>query len=57
METDALDGMAELCLEAHALIDAHGTPEMRATIRLLLVQIGRELVRRETGQQGNPKGR
>ncbi|GJD45057.1 hypothetical protein AFCDBAGC_2926 [Methylobacterium cerastii] len=47
MATDTLDRMAEVCLEAHALIEAHGTPEMRATIRLLLLQLGRELVRRE----------
>ena len=57
MATDTLDRMAEVCLEAHALIEAHGTPEMRATIRLLLLQLGRELVRRETESQREREGR
>ena len=57
MATDPLDRMAEICLEAHALIEAHGTPEMRATIRLLLLQLGRALVRRESEPRGERDGR
>lgn len=51
---DALDRMAELCLEAHALIDDHGTPEMQVTIRLLLLQVGRALADRESPPPGDP---
>jgi hypothetical protein len=53
--TDKLDRMAEVCLEAHALIDAGGTPAMRAMIRLLLLQIGREMARRQAEPRGKPQ--
>lgn len=43
---DDLDAVAEACIEAHAVIERNGTPEMRAAIRTLLHIVGREIGRR-----------
>lgn len=42
-----IDAMVEACLKAHDLVKAHGTPEMQATMRILLLQIGQEIAHEE----------
>ncbi len=43
-----IDAMVEACLRAHELVQAHGTPEMQATMRILLFQVGQKIARRRT---------
>jgi hypothetical protein len=45
--TSKIDAMVEACLKAHDLVKAHSTPEMQATMRILLLQIGQEIAREE----------
>jgi len=40
-----LDAVAEACIAAHAAIEEHGTPEMKALIRTLLLIVGKEIAR------------
>lgn len=41
-----MERLAELCIEAHDLIEQAGTPEMKATIKALLVRVGFGLAER-----------
>lgn len=43
-----IDEMVEACLRAHELVKVHGTPEMQATMRILLFQVGRKIADRRT---------
>lgn len=44
--TDPLERLADHCLDARELIDETGTEAMRPLIDLLLLEIGRALVRK-----------
>lgn len=39
-----MERLAEICIEAHDLIEQAGTPEMKATIEALLIRVGFGLV-------------
>ena len=50
-ETDnPMERLAELCIEAHGLIEEAGTPEMKATLEALLVRVGFGLAERLAAQ-------
>ncbi|SFL15808.1 hypothetical protein [Methylobacterium pseudosasicola] len=38
-----LDAIADACIAAHAVIDDHGTPQMKMLIRVLLHVVAREI--------------
>ena len=40
-----LDVVADACIAAHAAIEEHGTAEMKALIRTLLLIVGKEMAR------------
>lgn len=42
----SMERLAELCIEAHDLIEQAGTPEMKATIEALLMRVGFGLAER-----------
>ncbi|WP_375455321.1 hypothetical protein [uncultured Methylobacterium sp.] len=41
-----MERLAEICIEAHGLIERAGTPEMKAAIEALLVRVGFGLAER-----------
>ena len=41
-----MERLAEICIEAHGLIEEAGTPEMKATLEALLVRVGFGLAER-----------
>ncbi|MCJ2034596.1 hypothetical protein [Methylobacterium sp. J-068] len=45
--TDEMVALAEVCLEANEIVQAHGTPEMKSLLHLLLLEIGQEIARRQ----------
>lgn len=52
-ETDhPMERLAEICIEAHALIEQTGTPEMKAAIDVLLVRVGFGLAERLAPERG-----
>lgn len=46
-----MERLAELCIEAHALIERAGTPEMKATIEALLLRVGFGLAERVAAER------
>ena len=47
-EAANFETMTDLCIAAHEAVAESGTPEMEATIKLLLFQIAREIIKRQT---------
>jgi hypothetical protein len=46
-----IEQVSEACLVAYETLKRHGTPEMQATMRILLFQIGREVARQQPEQR------
>lgn len=47
-----LERLAEICIEAHAMVERTGTPETKATIEALLLRIGFGLAARVAAEGG-----
>lgn len=54
--TNDIDAMAAVCLRAHEAVKEHGTPEMQATMRILLFQIAQEIAREQAESQKKRNG-
>jgi len=55
-EEGEINTLVEACVKTHELVKAYGTPEMQATMRMLLFQIGQEVARRQAESQKKRDG-